>query len=54
MVDEGLANDRTSPPTRGDIVQWTWNASQNLQPQLIRNAWRHGDYTWFSDEAANA
>jgi hypothetical protein len=54
MIDEGLANDRTSPPTRGDIVRWTWNAFQSLPPQLIRNAWRHGDYTWFSNEAANA
>jgi DDE superfamily endonuclease len=54
MIDEGLANNTTSPPTRGDIVRWTWNASQSLQPQLVHNAWRHRDYTWFPEKAANA
>jgi hypothetical protein len=53
MIEEGLASGTTSPPSREDIVQWTRRASNNLPPEMIRNAWRHGDYTWFPDEVAN-
>jgi hypothetical protein len=47
MIDEGLVNGTTSPPTREDIVRWTRNAHANLPSQMVKNAWRHGDYSWF-------
>ena len=55
MIKEGLTNGTTLPPTREHIVQWTLHASNTRPAGMIRNAWRHGDYTWFPDEqqAAN-
>jgi hypothetical protein len=53
MIEEELSSGTTSPPSREDIVQWTQHASNNLPPAMIRNAWRHGDYTWFPDEVTN-
>jgi hypothetical protein len=53
MIEEGLASGTTSPPSREDIVRWTRVASDTLPPAMIRNAWRHGDYTWFHDEVTN-
>jgi hypothetical protein len=50
MIEEGLRNGTTSPPTREHIVRWTQHASNTLPPEMIRNAWRHGDYTWFPNE----
>ena len=47
IIEEGLANGLTSPPTREDIVQWTQYATVNLPSQIVRNAWRHGNYSWF-------
>ena len=48
MVDEGLAHGTTSPPTRENIVvQWTRNAVANIASEILNNAWRHGDYSWF-------
>jgi transposase len=47
MVDEGLAHGTTSPPTRENIVQWARNAVANISSEIVKNAWRHGDYSWF-------
>lgn len=47
MIAEGLANGTTSLPTREDIVRWTRYAKANLSSQIVKNAWRHGDYSWF-------
>ena len=47
MIAEGLANGTTSPPTRENIVEWTRIATNSLPAQMIQNAWRHGQYSWF-------
>ncbi|KAI2495737.1 pogo transposable element with KRAB domain [Fragilaria crotonensis] len=47
MIAEGLVHGTTSPPSRLDICRWTLVAFQKLPEQMIRNAWRHGEYTWF-------
>ncbi len=46
-IDEGVLTGTTSSPSRADIVQWTLNAANNLPQNIVFNAWRHGDYTWF-------
>ena len=51
MIDEGLANGTTSPPTRENIVQWTRYAVANISSEIVKNAWRHGDYSWFPPAA---
>ena len=47
MIEEGLANGTMSPPSREDIVRWTRYATVNLPSQIVRNAWKHGNYLWF-------
>jgi hypothetical protein len=53
MIEEGLASGTTSPPLQEDIVRWTRVALDTLPPAMIRNAWRHGVYTWFPDGVTN-
>jgi ribosomal protein L12E/L44/L45/RPP1/RPP2 len=47
MIAEGLANGTTSPPTRENIIEWTRIATNHLPEQMVQNAWRHGQYSWF-------
>ena len=51
MIAEGLIHGTTSPPTRDDICRWTLVAFQNLPEQMIRNSWKHGEYTCFPGSA---
>ena len=54
MINEGMLTGTTSPPTRGDIVQWTLNAMNGMSHNIVFNAWRHGQYTWFPTAAPAA
>jgi hypothetical protein len=47
MIAEGLANGTTSPPTRENIIEWTPIATKDLPEQMVQNAWKHGQYSWF-------
>jgi hypothetical protein len=47
VVAQGLNNNRTSPPARENITEWTRIATNTLHAQMIRNAWRHAPYSWF-------
>jgi hypothetical protein len=47
MITEGLANGTTSPPTRENIIEWIQIATNYLLEQMVQNAWRHGQYSWF-------
>ena len=51
MIAEGLIHGTTSPPTRDDICRWTLVAFQNLPEKMIRNSWKHEEYTWFPGSA---
>ena len=35
-----------NPPTREDIARWLLAAMQTLPEQIVRNAWRHGNYSF--------
>ena len=48
MILEGLEHGTTSPPTRADIIRWCRFAMNHLPEQMVRNAWRHAEYSWFS------
>ena len=50
MIDTGLLQEKTKPPSREDISKWTFKAQDTLSEQIVKNAWRHGVYTWFPDE----
>jgi DDE superfamily endonuclease len=47
MVAEGLATNTTSPPTRKHIADWAIQAINEIPEQLVRNAWRHGEYAYY-------
>ena len=51
MVQEGLETGTTAPPKRQHIVGWVRTATNSLPAQMIRNAWRHGQYSWFPEPA---
>ena len=50
MILECLLHRTTSPLTRADICKWSVVAFQDLPMQLVKNAWRHGEYSWFPSE----
>jgi len=47
MILEGLEHGTTSPPARADIIWWCRFAMNDLPEQMVRNAWRHAEYSWF-------
>ena len=47
MISTGLHKGKITPPTRKYIAQWYSNASQDLPPQMVRNLWRHGMYSYY-------
>ena len=49
MVAEGIIHGTTSPPTREKIAEWAITAKSALTEECIKNAWRHGDYSWFPE-----
>ena len=30
-----------------NIIEWTRIATNSMPAQIVRNAWRHGQYSWF-------
>ena len=52
MIQEGLIDGTTSPPTRELISKWAAIATKELPVQIVRNAWLHGEYTWFPASCA--
>jgi hypothetical protein len=53
MIQEGIQHGTTRPPTRADISNWTLAAMETLPTQIVKNTWRHGEYTWFPNEMKN-
>jgi DDE superfamily endonuclease len=53
MIQEGIIHGTTSPPTREDIAKWSVGAMQTLPERIVKNSWRHGDYSWFPNETNN-
>ena len=48
MINEGLQHGTTSAPTRAHIIKWCRFAMNDLLAQMVRNLWRHAEYSWFS------
>jgi hypothetical protein len=47
MILDGLSTGFMRPPSRKHIAQWVSTAKDLLTEGLVRNAWRHGAYTFF-------
>jgi hypothetical protein len=52
MIEDGLSTGTTKPPSRSEIAHWVSTAKDQLSEELIRNAWRHGAYTFFPPTCA--
>jgi hypothetical protein len=52
MIEEGVVHGTTCPPTRDLIARWVEAATDGISAQIIKNSWRHGDYSWFLQQAA--
>jgi hypothetical protein len=53
MIEEGIQRGITRPPTRADISNWTLAAMDALPTQIVKKAWKPGEYTWFPNEMNN-
>ena len=47
MINEGLQHGTSSAPTRAHIFEWCRFAMNDLPTQMVRNASRHAEYSWF-------
>ena len=54
MLEEGLAQSVTKPPSRATIAKWCDLAIKELDGDIVRNAWRHSDYSYFPTEESTA
>ena len=50
MISEGTVEGTTSPPSHEQIVNWAKYANETMSEVNIRNAWKHGQYSWFNNE----
>jgi hypothetical protein len=53
MIQEGIQYGTITPPTRGDISIWAQSAMEALPKQIVKNAWRHGEFTWLPEESSS-
>ena len=51
MVDTGIHEAFTQPPFRATMTDWMLGAMDCIPPGIIKNAWLHGEYSYFPDEA---
>ena len=47
MINEGMPHWTISAPTRAHISESCRFAMNDLPAQMVRNAWRHAEYSWF-------
>jgi len=55
MLAVGMERVRANglTPSREDIANWSICAMETFPSQIVKNAWRHGDYSWFPGELQN-
>ncbi len=50
MICVGLASGKS--PSHKDVVNWTVDSYNAILIEIVRNAWRHGEYSWFEEECS--
>ncbi len=50
MICEGLESGKA--PSRKVVVNWVVDAYKAISIEIVRNAWRHGEYSWFEEECS--
>ena len=47
MINTGVANAATKAPSRQRVAQWCIDSLNDLGTNIIKNSWRHGEYSYF-------
>ena len=50
MLEEGLQQGVTRPPSRQVMANWCTEALSELTTTTIKNSWGHGAYSYFPNE----
>ena len=50
MMEQGIHTEKFSPPPMQTIADWVVSACEGLGKTIVRNSWRHGQFTYFDDE----
>ena len=48
MLSQGVADAATKSPTRQEVSHWCIDSLNNLRVDIIRNSWRHAEYSYFN------
>ena len=53
MINEGIVNGTTSPPSRLDMAKWVHATMLEMkgESEIIQNVWKRHGYEWFLDDA---
>jgi hypothetical protein len=47
MLNEGLIHNQTKPPTCQRLASWCIDSMKEMDEQIVKNAWLHGEYSFF-------
>ena len=50
MLDDGLIQVVSKPPTRQMMAGWCVDTLKELEEGIIKNAWHHGEYSYFPEK----
>ena len=51
MVDIGVHEAFTQPPSQATMTDWMLDSMDCILPGIIKNTWLHGDYSYFPDDS---
>jgi DDE superfamily endonuclease len=52
MLTEGLLHNRTKPPSRQRLAAWCIDSMKEMDEQIVKNSWLHGEYSFFPSDVA--
>ena len=47
MLNTGVSNAAKKAPSRQRVAQWCIDSLNDLVTNIIKNSWRHGEYSYF-------
>ena len=49
MMEQGVNTAMSHPPSQKTLSEWIIDSLNDIGPTIIRNSWRHGEYSYFPD-----
>ena len=55
MIDQGVNSVVSRPPSRLQLSQWITESAEQIResPTIVKNSWRHGEYSYFPTQTRN-